>query len=328
MAAALALDMADRPPTSAWGHTFDLEWDVETLAAGTIEIARHNQLDFVKLQVRATCFAETFGAAYEYSGSPAAEPLLLRPGATTLNDWRRIAEGGHDPGPLEDQVQVLSRVAQALSPEVPVIQTVFSPGMVAWFLTGRDIRLLDRLLREEPDLMAAGLSRIGELLARFTIDSVGAGAAGVFYAINPFADVRMMSTDGYSRTYLPSDLEAIAPAESGWFNMLHLCGPRINRDFIARLPMSCVNWSTHDDGNPSLTEVRDQLHVAVAGGLHRHSLIEVKEPGEILAAAAMALAETGGRGHLLTPGCSVSPWAAARDPNLEAMRRAALNLTG
>ena len=121
VSAALALDMADRPPTSAWGHTYDLEWDVAKLAASTVAIARQNQFDFVKLQVRATCFAEAFGGAYEPSGSPEIEPLLKSAGATSLEAWRQIAEGAHDPAPLADQVRVLHRVAETLGAGVPVI---------------------------------------------------------------------------------------------------------------------------------------------------------------------------------------------------------------
>lgn len=321
--AALRLGVADRPPVCAWGHAYDQEWAVDTLAAATVASARRFGFDFVKLQVRATCFAEAFGGRWRYSGSPDAEPVLEHPGGATGEDWRRIAGGEYDPAPLRDQVEVMRLVSHELTADTPVLQTVFSPGMVAWFLTGRDFNLLNSLLLQEPRLMEDGLARIAEALARFTRDSLAAGAAGVFFAINPLADTRLVSREDYERTFLPSDRAATAAADNGWFNMLHLCGAHINAALIERLPMACVNLSTHEEGNPGLREVRDRYRVAVAGGLQRDSPIRFESPEQMRAAAAAALAETAGRGHLLTPGCSVSPWPRARPENLDAMVQAA-----
>ena len=92
--AALRLEVADRPPVSAWGHTYDAEWAAEPLVAATLGLARRFGFDFIKLQVRMTCFAETFGARWRYSGSPAAEPVMEVAGGATAEDWRRIAVAG------------------------------------------------------------------------------------------------------------------------------------------------------------------------------------------------------------------------------------------
>ncbi|MBJ7598827.1 MAG: hypothetical protein DLM67_04220 [Candidatus Nephthysia bennettiae] len=321
--AALALDMADHPPVSAWGHTYDREWGVDSLVEATVSAARRFDFDFVKLQIRASCFAEAFGARWRPSGSAAAEPVLERAGGTTVEEWRRIAEGAVDPAPVDIQVDVLRRVAAELGTEIPCLQTVFSPGMVAWFLAGRDARLLLELVRDEPGLMAAGMAQIADLLASFTSDSVTAGAAGVFYAINPLADASLVGAEDYGRSFLPHDRVAIEPASAGWFNMLHLCGPRIDIGLIRSLPAHCVNWSTHDDGNPGLAWVRDRFGRAVVGGLHRHSPIADGSPEQVGVQARAALEETGGSGHLLTPGCSVSPWQATPAANLEELVRSA-----
>jgi len=321
--AALRLQGADRPPVSAWGHTYEAEWAVDPLVETTVGLARRFQFDFIKLQVRMTCFAETFGARWRYSGSPAAEPVLELAGGTTAGDWRRIAGGSSDPGPLREQVSAIRSVVSQLGPGVPVLQTVFSPGMVAWFLAGRDLNVLRRLIHDQPGLMAEGLARIAKALSAFTAESLDAGAAGVFYAINPLAGTEVVEPAEYERLYLPSDRIATAAAAGGWFNMLHLCGPHIDTGLVERLRehMHCVNWSTHDEGNPGLAELRDRFRIAVAGGLERHSPIRA-EPAEMRTAADAALAETGGRGHLLTLGCSVSPWPQARPENLEAMTAA------
>src|SRR5258705_6341580 len=164
VAAAVGLDRADRAPVSAWGHSYDREWSVDELVTTTVGIARRCDLDFIKLQVRASCFAETFGAVWRFSGSASLPPVMEQPGARDLEAWRRIAASEPDRRALAEQVQVMAAVTGELGPETPCIQTVFSPGMIAWYLTGNDLDLLRSLLRAEPDVMANGLKRIGETM--------------------------------------------------------------------------------------------------------------------------------------------------------------------
>ena len=320
--AALALEVADHPPVSAWGHFYDREWAVASLAEATIAAARRHRFDFVKLQIRASCFAEAFGAAWRYSGSPTEEPVLIRAGGATVEEWRRIAEGPSSSVPLSDQVAVLRAVGAELGPEVPVIQTVFSPGMVAWFLAGRDTARLAGLVAAEPELMAAALDTIARMLASFTSDSIEAGAAGVFYAVNPLADTTIVTAEEYRRVYLPADRSVVAAAHQGWFNMLHLCGAHINLELVAELRLSSLNWAAEEAGNPGLAQARDRFGLAVAGGVGRHSPLRL-DAGEMRAAGAAALAETGRRGHLLTPGCSSSPWSQVRPDVVDALVGAA-----
>ena len=318
--AALRLERADRAPVSAWGHSYAREWSVPSLTATTIGIARRCELDFVKLQVRATCFAETFGAAWKFSGSSSEAPVMLRAGGLDAEAWRRIADSAPDLRMLAEQVDVMAGVARGLGPNIPCLQTVFSPGMVAWFLTGSNLDALLALLRDEPELMAAGLGRIRDTMTWFIRESIAAGAAGVFYAINPLADTAVIPVERYARDLLPFDLTTLAGAEGAWFNMLHLCGPNVNTSLIAALAPHCVNWSIHDAGNPGLADMRDRHHIAVAGGLHRDQPIRTGSVKQVGDEAEAALAQTSGVGHLLTPGCSVSPWPEDHEDNIRALR--------
>jgi len=87
--------------------------------------------------------------------------------------------------------------------------------------------------------------------------------------------------------------------------------------------MHCVNWTVEEPSNPALAELRDRLGLAVAGGVSRYSPIQLDDPSEMRMAAKAALAGTGGRGHLLTPVCSTSPWGQVRTENLRALAAAA-----
>ena len=90
--AALALEKPDRPPFTWWGHTFREEWAPDTLAAVTVERARTHAWDFVKLQPRASSFAEAFGSEYRPSGNAEEAPVLVRAGVQGLEDWARLPE--------------------------------------------------------------------------------------------------------------------------------------------------------------------------------------------------------------------------------------------
>jgi uroporphyrinogen decarboxylase len=106
------------------------------------------------------------------------------------------------------------------------------------------------------------------------------------------------------------------PAEA-WFNVVHLCGSNLNFGLARDLPAQAISWSVHNQGNPSLAEGRTVSGKAVMGGLGQRASLLYGPPPEVEAEARRAVAETGGRGLLLAPGCSVPPRAS--DANLAAM---------
>lgn len=310
--AALALDVADHPPVSAWGHNYDLEWDVRALAQETAARTRRLGFDFVKLQIRATSFAEALGADYRYSGdqakAPVGEPPIQKPA-----DWSRLRERTQH-AILEEQVECLRLVARELGPDLPVIQTVFSPITVGRFL-GKTM-LED--LKSDRDVVLPALDFIAEVLVDFSVASLEAGAAGVFYAITGFASADAMPLAEYEEMLLPLDRKVLDACSGGWFNMLHLCGPRQHFELARMLPAGCVNWQKQDEGNPTLSEGRRLSGKAVVGGLHRQTPIADGTPEQVREQAEQAVADAGNRGFLLAPGCSVSPWP-RREDNLRAM---------
>jgi uroporphyrinogen decarboxylase len=104
---------------------------------------------------------------------------------------------------------------------------------------------------------------------------------------------------------------------AAWFNVVHLCGSNLNFGLARDLPAQVVSWSIHNQGNPSLAEGRKLSGRAVMGGLGQRASLLYGPPPEVEAEARRAVAETGGRGLLLAPGCSVPP--RAKDVNLAAM---------
>ena len=314
--AALAVDVADRPPVSAWGHTYREEWSPEELARVTVARARQFGWDFVKFQPRATCFAEAFGSVYKPAGHRLKGPVPVSIAVSDLDAWRGVSAS--NPKALLDQAESIGMVARELGPAVPVIQTVFSPLTVAGYLVGKSKSRVVRELRKNPDLVRPALERIAGALVEFANDSVKRGAAGVFYAISGYASKDAMPEAVYRELVLPIDLLVLErlPREA-WFNAVHLCGSHLQFGLARDLPAQVVSWSIHNQGNPSLVDGRTLSGRAVMGGLGQRGSLLYGPPHEVEAEARRAIAETGGRGLLLAPGCSVP--TRARDINLAAI---------
>ena len=315
---AMALEAPDRPPFTWWGHTFLEEWEPETLAKITIARARRHSWDFVKLQPRASCFAEAFGSEYRPSGNAKESPILLKPGIASLEDWAALPDVDASHPDFADQAEALGLVVRDLGEGVPVLQTVFSPLTVAGHLIGKDPEGIVKMLLEHPDVVVPALEKIGRALVSFSVASVEAGGAGVFFAVSGYASSDLMTQEDYERLVLPTDLAVIAGLpEAAWFNILHLCGPRLNFGLAAQFGLPVVSWSVHDQGNPTLAEGRDRSGRAAMGGLGQKTTLVTATPAEVVAEGQGALAGTGGRGVILAPGCSVA--VTAPEENLRAV---------
>jgi len=318
--AALAGAAVDRPPVGAWGYRHGEEWSPEALARVTVERARRFGWDFVKLQPRATCFAEAFGARYRPAGDDLHAPIIDEPPMTQADDWRDVRL--KERHALDDQVETLRRVVRALGDGVPVLQTAFSPLSVASYLAGRENRKLVRWMRTNPDLVLPALDRIADALMEFCVASVEAGAAGIFYAISGFATPDSMAPSVYEDLALPTDLRILAALRSdAWCNVLHLCGSHVTVELARQLPVHAVSYSIHQQGNPPLSEMARMSGRAVMGGVEQRRVLMEGPRTAIVAQVRQAMVDTDGRSLLLAPGCSVPPQTP--DDHLRALSDAA-----
>jgi uroporphyrinogen decarboxylase len=319
--AALQGGKVDRPPAAAWGHTYREEWSPGALARVTAERVRRYGWDFVKFQPRASCFAEAFGATYQSANHALRAPTETSHPIHGFADWPGLPAATAAAPSLAEQVEALRLTVREVGPEVPVIQTVFSPISVGGYLVGKDKRRAVRDLRRQPESVLPALERIADTMIDFSRRSLEAGAAGIFYAISGYASAGMLTAEEYDRWLFPLDERILrALPKSAWFNVLHLCRGRLHFDIARRLPVQAVSWSVADPGNPSLAEGRKLSGKAVMGGLGQRTTLYRGTPEEVVREARAALHDTGGIGFLLAPGCSVPP--GARTENMVAMMSA------
>lgn len=312
----------DRPPVMAWGHDFVAEWSPEQLAESTLERARRFDWDVVKVQPRASCFAEAFGAGYGPSGSAAEGPRLSSWTIESAESWATLPEvDGSDPA-LSDQVETVAKVAADIGGERLVLQTVFSPFTVASYLAANgkaearrprlDLIAKDqaralRHLDERPDLMTEALVVITRTLINYIDRSANAGAGGFFYAIGGSASADALDQSRYEDLLLPHDLAVLGSVPIGMPVFVHLCGPRLNFDLARRLPAAAVSWATSEPGNPSLAEGRDRSGRAAVGGIAEHAVLAHGSPDDVTRSVRAAIDDTQGRGLIVGPGCTVPP---------------------
>ncbi len=316
----LSGETVDRPPISFWAHNFTTENSAEELAQETVAQFRRYDWDFIKLQSRASVFAEAWGSRYRRSGARAVPPVALDWPVRSARDLAAIRPRDPVGGPLGEQIDALRILRDVVGPAVPVLVTVFAPTMVLEFLVGESLERMLRLVRGHLTETHAALCAIRDTLAAYARACIANGADGIFLAVKAASQDQMTRSE-YAEFGLPYDRPTLDAAAGGWLNMLHLCNPRLYFEVAEDLPTPVVNWPL-GPGNPSLSQGRDRLGRAVIGGVSPKPRIRDMTVEEIRKEVREALEDTGGVRTMIGPGCSVSP--DTPEANLLAVRSAVM----
>jgi len=314
--AALGGDAVDRVPVSAWWHEFAREWSPEALAAATLEAFRTYDWDFIKVNPRATYYAEDWGGRFQ--PHPDRQPELIEAAVRSADDLSRLQRLDVTQGAYGEQLAALNLIARELGAEAPFIQTVFSPLAVVSRLTG-STAFVQRLIREHPDALLAALDVIAETLAAYARACLDTGAAGVFFATVEWGSADHISADDYDRFARPFDLRVLEAVRDAPFNVFHVCRGNNHLRRLLDYPAAAFHWDVHGEGNPSLAEVAALTDRVLMGGVSQ-APESLADPGRVAAQARDALAQTKGSRFLLAPGCSIEPHTP--EAGLRALREA------
>jgi uroporphyrinogen decarboxylase len=316
---ALAGAPVDRSPISFWAHNFARENSADALGAETVKQFQRHDWDFIKIQSRASCFAEGWGNRYRVSTERAMPPVLLDWPVRSAADLETIRPLDPMTGALGEQLSALRMIRQDVGPHVPILSTLFAPAMVLTFLVGESPERMLELVRSHPAAATAALGAIRDTSAAYAQACLEGGADGIFFAIKA-ACSEQMTREEYARFGLPFDRPVLDAARRGWLNMLHLCGPHLYFEVVDDLPSPLLNWAL-DAGNPRMAEGRDRARRAVIGGVSAKPRIREMSPAEVAEQVRATLAETNGDRVMIGPGCSIAP--DTPETNLQAARDAA-----
>ena len=318
--AALRGAEVDHVPVSAWGHDFLREWTAEGLAEATLDAYRRYDWDFIKVNPRASYYAEDWGCRYQPSGRADAPPQTLGVAVNSAADLRSLRSLDPSQGAYGEQLAALRLIREGLAGEAPFVQTVFSPLAVSSRLAGSH-EPIRKYMEEAPQDLEAGLAVIAETLAAYARACLEAGADGIFFAGVEWGSRNYTSTEQYNRFGRPFDLQVLEAVQGARFNILHVCRNNNMLTDLLDYPVHAFHWATTGTDNPSLTDILSRTDKAVMGGVSHDSAILSNRPEEVAAEARAAIEVTGGRRFLLAPGCSIAPQTP--EANLRAMIAAA-----
>ncbi len=330
--AALRGETVDRVPVAAWRHFLAEEGRADTLAAISLKHFADFDWDWLKVNPRATYYAEAWGNRYDFSRYDSVLPALIDGPLNTPADLEKITPISPTGGVFAEQLELV-RLIKAGIGDAHFLQTVFSPLSVLAFLVARPERHtiesavqaqydgLRRYMRENPAGIHEALRTIAATLGQYAAATVEAGASGIFFAIVKLAREGVLTEAEFAEFGEPYDQQVLAAVESAPFNLLHICGPYAYFDAVRDYPVHALNWATIGQHNPSLAEASTRTAKTLVGGVDEVGTLQTGTPNAVIAEALTAIRATQGRHLLLTPGCGTN--VDVPDANLHALRRAA-----
>ena len=199
----------DRAPVALWRH-----WPVDDqtsagLAQATIDFQRQYDFDFVKVTPSSSFCIRDWGATDEWKGHYHGTRAYGPPVVADIEDWYLLKPLGPEKGALGTQLEALRLIREGLGPDIPVIQTIFSPLSQAKNLVGQNSLLAQ--LRQAPEAVEVGLRVIAETTCAFVDAAMRQGIDGVFYAVQ-HCQAHLLNADEYRRFGLPYDLQILEHA--------------------------------------------------------------------------------------------------------------------
>lgn len=297
-------EQTDRPPVALWRHFPVDDQSPENLAAATLHFQGTYDFDLVKVTPASSFCLKDWGITDAWEGDTEGTRRYTNRVIKSPLDWETLPALDPNAPHLAGQLACLRQIRQRLGPNVPMLQTVFSPLAQAKNLVGGETLLVH--LRKYPEAVMKGLETIALSTQRFVAAALETGIDGVFYAIQ-HAQAGLLTLDEYKIFGLPYDHKLLEPASTLWCNLLHLHGSDIYFEIASEFSFQIVNW--HDrETPPSLAEavklVNTTAKFAVCGGLGRDTLV-FGQQAEIRKEARNAIAQTKGRRLILSTGCVV-----------------------
>ncbi len=302
----IAGSQPDRTPVALWRHFPVDDQSPDALAAAQVAFQRQFDFDLVKVTPSSSFCLRDWGSDDVWEGDTEGTRRYVNSVIDEPSDWERLPVLDPQKGFLGGQLACLRAIREQLGPDTPVLQTIFSPLAQAKHLAAEGVLLVH--LRKYPDAVLKGLETITQTARRFVEAARETGIDGIFYAVQ-HAQADTLSLDEFKRFSRMSDLSVLQAADGLWCNMLHIHGDDIYFDAVADYPVHIINW--HDRETPP-TLAAGQASPAfktgqasvVCGGLGRDTLT-YGTPAQLQLEAGDAIAETGGKGLILSTGCVV-----------------------
>jgi uroporphyrinogen decarboxylase len=297
-----------------WRHFPVDDQDPETLAASTLHFQNTYDFDIVKVTPASSFAVKDWGVEDQWMGDAEGSRRYTKRIIQEPGDWEKLASLEPNSPHLAGQLACLRLIRQNLSPETPLIQSIFSPLAQAKNLIGNE-KLIEHM-REYPEAVLKGLDTIAKTTAKFVEAVCEAGVDGIFYAVQ-HAQSELLSLEEYKTFGIPFDHKVLETTDDLWCNMLHLHGRDIYFSLLRMYNFQIVNW--HDrETYPSLAEAQSLFKGTLCGGLRQDTLV-FEDQAKVKGEAEDAIKQTKSHRFILGTGCVVP--VTASHGNLMAARR-------
>lgn len=292
-------ELLDRTPIAMWRHFPVDDQTPDGLAHAILEFQKLFDFDLVKVTPSSSYCLKDWGVEDEWRGNPEGTRQYVSRVINSPEDWLKLTVLDPFKGTLGDQLTCLKIINNELGPDVPVLQTIFSPLAQAKNLVGGEMLLVH--LRQYPDAVVAGLKTIAETTCRFIEAANKTGISGIFYAVQ-HGNYQLLTESEYIQFGRKFDLEILDLVSRKWLNILHLHGVNVMFKLFLDYPVQVINW--HDrETFPSLAEGKKLFSGVVCGGLQRNQTMELGTPEHVHSEACDAIQETEGKRFILGTGC-------------------------
>lgn len=293
-------EVTDRPPVALWRHFPVDDQTPETLAAAALNFQRTYDFDLVKVTPASSFCVRDWGVEDQWLGHTEGTRHYTKRVIRKPGDWENLPVLDPTSPHLAGQLACLRLIRAELSPETPLLQTIFSPLAQAKNLAGNETLLAH--LRLYPEAVMKGLETIAETTRRFMEACLDTGIDGVFYAIQ-HAQASLLALDEYRTFGISHDQKVLEPAQRLWCNLLHLHGKDVYFSLLESFKFPIVNW--HDrETSPTLAEAQKRFAGVVCGGMRQDTLVYGNQV-DVQKEAADAIQQTNRRRFILGTGCVV-----------------------
>ncbi|HXX36717.1 MAG TPA: uroporphyrinogen decarboxylase family protein [bacterium] len=291
-------DRPDHVPVALWRHFPVDDQRAERMADVHVAHYRAYAPDLLKVTPASGYYGDDWGLHAGYKPNREGVRHYTDRPVKKAADWGRLKRLDLSQGAYGREVHAIRLIAEAVGREVPVLETVFSPLSVARTLAGEQATV--RYLREDPEALHRGLDVIADVTAEFVRELMGAGADGIFFSTQ-MATNDLLTEEEYEEFGRPYDLRVLEAARSGLV-FLHLHGQNVMFDLIASYPIQVLNWHARETP-PTIAEARARVSTCLGCGIDAWNTLAKATPEAVAREVQSAIADTGGRGHIVTTGC-------------------------
>jgi len=295
---AIAGKRPDKVPAALWRHFPEQDQKAERLAEAHIAFYRAYEPDLLKVTPASGYYGDDWGLRAGYKPNREGVRTIGERPIKKPADWGKLRRLDPSGGVYGREAHAIRLVADAVGRDVHVLETVFSPLSIARTLAGEQATV--RYLREDPEALHEGLEIITDVQVAFVRNVLAAGADGVFFSTQ-MATTDLLTREEYEEFGRPYDLRLLDEAGAGQV-FLHIHGVNVMFDLFNDYPVQIVNWHARETA-PTIADARRRSSACLACGIDAWNTLSKRTPDDVAAEVRDAIAQTGGRGHIVTTGC-------------------------